>query len=339
MAHKKIGKQTFQFSSQPIVDSWASVVGPKEGVGPFGKQFDHVLEDNLAGEKTWEKAEQKMMQYSMELALEKKGLLPKDLDLYLAGDLLNQIISANFTARFLQTPFLGLYGACSTIAQGLCLGGILLDGGFAERIGVSASSHHDTAERQFRTPTELGDQRPMTAQWTVTGSGSFVLSRIGTGIRLTEATVGKINDFGVSNAQDLGSAMAPAAYDTIKTHLEDTGRSEKDYDLIVTGDLGFLGSDILNTLLEEKGISTEGLYDCGKVIYAPEQDTHSGGSGCGCSAVILAAHLLHQLASGHQQRILFLGTGALLSPLSTFQGESIPCIAHAVVLESEGSER
>ncbi|MDD4665850.1 MAG: stage V sporulation protein AD [Clostridia bacterium] len=336
MAQKKIGKQTFQFSSVPVVTSWASVVGPKEGQGPLGDKYDLVLTDSLAGEKTWEKAEQKMMQYSMELALEKQELLPKDLDLYLAGDLLNQIISANFTARFLNTPFLGLYGACSTLAQGLCVAGILLEGGFAEKIGVSASSHHDTAERQFRTPTELGDQRPMTAQWTVTGSASFLVERIGTGIMLTHATIGKINDLGVSNTQDLGSAMAPAALDTIKTHLEDLGRSEDDYDLIVTGDLGFLGSNILKELLQQNDISPKKINDCGIMVYSPSQDTHAGGSGCGCSAVVLAAHLIERLRKGLDQRILFVGTGALLSQISAFQGESIPCIAHAVVLEARG---
>lgn len=336
MAQKKIGKQTLQFSSAPVVTSWASVVGPMEGQGPLGEQYDLVLTDSLAGEKTWEKAEQKMMQYSIELALEKRGLLPKDLDFYLAGDLLNQITCANFTARFLNTPFLGLYGACSTLAQGLCMAGIILEGGFAEKVGVSASSHHDTAERQFRTPTELGDQRPMTAQWTVTGSASFLVERIGTGIMLTHATIGKINDLGVSNAQDLGSAMAPAALNTIKTHLEDLGRKEDDYDLIITGDLGLLGSNILKELLKREGISSKNCNDCGIMVYSPRQDTHAGGSGCGCSAVVLAAHLIKRLQSGIYQRILLVGTGALLSPLTTFQGESIPCIAHAVVLEARG---
>jgi len=335
MAEKKIGRQTLQFSSTPIITSWASVVGPMEEKGALGDKFDLVLTDNLAGEKTWEKAEQKMMQYSIELALEKQSLLPKDLDFYLAGDLLNQIICANFTARALNTPFIGLYGACSTLAEGLCMAGLILDGGFAERIGVSASSHHDSAEKQYRTPTELGDQRPMTAQWTVTGSASYLVEKTGNGIMLTHATIGRIIDLGSSNAQNLGEAMAPAAMDTIKTHFEDLGRSEKDYDLIVTGDLGLLGHSILKELLKEKGISSDNFNDCGIMIYNPDQDTHMGGSGCGCSAVVLAAHLIERLQSGQYQRILFIGTGALLSPLSTFQGETIPCIAHAVVLESK----
>lgn len=335
MADKKIGKQTLQFSSAPVITSWASVVGPMEGKGSLGDKFDMVLTDTLAGEKSWEKAEQRMMQYSIELALEKQGYLPKDLDFYLAGDLLNQITCANFTARFLNIPFLGLYGACSTLAEGLCMAGVFLEGGFAERIGVSASSHHNSAEKQFRTPTELGDQRPMTAQWTVTGSASLIVERSGSGIKITHATIGKIIDLGSCNAQDLGSAMAPAAMNTIKTHFEDLGRSEKDYDLIVTGDLGLLGHSILKELLKEKGISPEKFNDCGIMIYNPDQDTHAGGSGCGCSGVVLAAHLIDRLQSGYYHRLLFIGTGALLSPLSSFQGESIPCIAHAVVLESK----
>lgn len=338
MAQKKMGKQTLQFSSAPVITSAAAVVGPKEGQGPLGDKYDMVCDDTYLGEKTWENAEQKMMQYSMELALEKRGLLPADLDFYLAGDLLNQIISANYTARFLNAPFLGLYGACSTMAEGLCLAGILLEGGFGERIGVSVSSHHDTAERQFRYPTELGAQRPMTAQWTVTGGGSCVLERIGTGVKLTHATIGKIKDMGVSNSNDLGSAMAPAALDTIKTHLEDLGRKVDDYDLIITGDLGIFGHTLLKELMQKEGYPVERLSDCGVLIYDPNQDTHSGGSGCGCSAVVLAAHLMEKLHKGEYQRIFFVGTGALLSPISVFQGETIPCIAHGVVLETPSNE-
>lgn len=333
MAEKQIGKQTIQFSSVPVITSAAAVVGPMEGQGPLGDKYDMVCEDTLLDERSWEMAEQKMMQYSMELALEKRGLMARDLDFYLAGDLLNQIICANFTARFLNTPFLGLYGACSTMAEGLCLAGILLEGGFAERIGVSASSHHDTAERQYRSPTELGTQRPMTAQWTVTGSGSCVVERLGTGIKLTHATVGKIKDMGISNSNDMGSAMAPAAFDTIKTHLQDLGRKVEDYDLIITGDLGLYGHTLLKELMQKEGYSTEKLHDCGILVYDPKQDTHSGGSGCGCSAVVLTAHLLDKMQKGAYQRIFFIGTGALLSPLSVYQGETIPCIAHGVVLE------
>lgn len=334
MAQKKIGKQTLQFASAPIISSWASVVGKKEGEGPLQQYFDIILNDgnSFKGDKSWEKSEQKLMQHSMELALEKIKLTPSDLDFYLAGDLLNQLISANFTARFMGIPFLGLYGACSTLAEGLTVGGILLDGGFAENVGVSASSHHDTAERQYRYPTELGVQRPMTAQWTVTGGGSYVLQKMGSGIRLTFATIGKIKDMGVSNANDMGTAMAPAAFDTIQTHFQDLGRKITDYDLIVTGDLGVVGLNVLKTLLKENGYPTDNVSDCGIMIYDPSQDTHAGGSGCGCSAVVLN-YLLDKMRNKKYQRIFLIGTGALLSPTTSLQGESIPCIAHGVLLE------
>jgi len=305
-----------------------------EGQGPLKEYFDMVLEDNLApGEQSWEKTEQKLMQHSMELALEKVKILPGDLDFYFAGDLLNQIITANFTARFLSIPFIGLYGACSTLAEGLCMGSIFLDGGFAEKVGVSASSHHDTAERQLRFPTEQGSQRPLTAQWTVTGAGSYVLQKTGTGIVITHATIGKIQDLGESNANNMGTAMAPAACDTIITHLQDLGRKIHDYDLIITGDLGEVGLAVLKELLGSKGYATDRVSDCGVLIYEPQQDVHSGGSGCGCSAVVLNYLLDEMLYKKKYYRIFFVGTGALLSPTSSFQGESIPGIAHGVVLE------
>jgi len=334
MAQKKMGKQTWQFASPPVITSWASIVGPKEGEGPLGNYFDMILEKNMEkGDKSWEKSEQKLMQHSMELALEKDGMQPGELDFYLAGDLLNQIINANFTARFLGIPFFGLYGACSTLTEGLALGSALLDGGFADKVGISASSHHDTAERQLRYPTELGAQRPMTAQWTVTGAGSYVLKASGAGIRITQATVGKIKDLGVGNANDMGTAMAPAAFDTVKTHLEDMGRKTSDYDLIVTGDLGGVGLNVLKEMLRAEGFGVDNVSDCGVMIYRPDQDTHSGGSGCGCSAAVLT-YLLHEMKQKKYRRILVVGTGALLSPTSAFQGESIPSIAHGVVLEN-----
>lgn len=333
MAEKKIGKQTIQFMSAPKLQSWATVVGPKEGDGPLKDYFDIVMKKNLEdGTKSWEETEQKMMQHSIELSLEKGGYLPGDLDYYLAGDLLNQITCANFTARFLGVPFFGIYGACSTLVEGLSLAGILIDGGFAKRVGISASSHHDTAERQLRFPTEMGVQRPMTAQWTVTGAGSYILEKSDKGIMLPYATTGKIKDKGISNANDMGSAMATAAYDTIVTHLEDLGRRIEDYDLIITGDLGKLGLSILHELLQLKGYNTQNVTDCGVMIYDTEQDTHTGGSGCGCSAVVLS-FLLSQLMDKKYKRIFIVGTGALLSPTSTFQGETIPSIAHGVVLE------
>lgn len=334
MAQNKIGKQTLQLSSSPVLTSWGSVVGPKEGKGPLHDYFDYILKDNLdKGDKSWENTEQKIMQHSMELALEKEGMVSASLDYFLGGDLLNQITCANLTARFLGVPFLGIYGACSTLVEGLCLGSMFLDGGYADNVGVSASSHHDTAERQLRFPTEQGIQRPMTSQWTVTGAGSFILKRSGKGISIPQATLGKIKDLGVANSNDMGTAMAPAAHDTIKNHLQDLGRKTEDYDLIITGDLGMLGLNVLKTLLVEDGYSIDNIYDCGLLIFDPGQDTHSGGSGCGCSAVVLP-YLLQQLWEKKYQRIFLVGTGALLSPTTAFQGESIPGIAHGVVLEN-----
>lgn len=332
MAQKKIGKQTLQFGSAPVIISKASVVGPKEGQGPLGSYFDLALEDNLDKQKSWEMSEQKIMQHSIELALEKAGLVPDDLDVYLAGDLLNQIISSNYTARFLSTSFLGLYGACSTLVEGLAVGALFLDGEYADTVGVSACSHHDTAERQLRFPTELGVQRPPSAQWTVTGAGSYILTKAGSLLKIPQVTIGKIVDKGVSDTNDMGTAMAAAALDTIKVHLQDTGNKMEDYDLIITGDLGLLGLNVLKELLKHENMPTDNVTDCGIMIYAPDQDTHSGGSGCGCSAVVLC-YLLDQMLKNKYRKIFLVGTGALLSPTSIFQGESIPCIAHGAVIE------
>lgn len=333
MAEKRIGKQTIQFMSVPKILSWGTVVGPKEGKGPLKDYFDIVMKNNLDEvAKSWEETEQRMMQHSIELALEKGNLLPDNLDYYIAGDLLNQITCANFTARFLSVPFFGIYGACSTLVEGLALASILLDGGFASKVGISASSHHDTAERQLRFPTEMGVQRPMTAQWTVTGAGSYIIQKDTKGVMIPFATIGKIKDKGITNANDMGTAMATAAYNTIVTHLEDLGRKIEDYDLIITGDLGKLGLNILIELLQAKGYDTQNVSDCGILVYDLQQDTHTGGSGCGCSAVVLS-YLLNQLIEKKYKRIFIVGTGALLSPTTANQGETIPSIAHGVVLE------
>lgn len=333
MPDNKYGKQTWKFAAPPVLISWGTVVGPMEGQGPLRDFFDMILDDNLIeGGKSWEESEQKSMQHSMELALEKAQMQAGQLEVYLAGDLLNQIITSNFTARFLGIPFLGLYGACSTLAEGLALGSVLIAGGFADTVGVSASSHHDTAERQLRAPTELGMQRPMTSQWTVTGAGSYILKNAGAGVRITYATIGKIKDVGMSNANDMGTAMAAAAFETIKVHLADTGRKTEDYDLIITGDLGVLGLNVLKELMKEEGYLTKNVSDCGTLIYRPDQDTHSGGSGCGCAGVVLS-YLLSQMHKNKYRRIFLVGTGALLSPTSSFQGQTIPCIAHGVALE------
>lgn len=333
-APKKNGKQTVFFESQPVIVAAASIAGALEGDGPLGQTFDQVVTDTYHGEKTWEKAEQRMMLDAMRKALEKANLQEKDIDILLAGDLLNQIITANFTARTLAIPFLGLYGACSTMCESMALGAMLIDGGFADRVLVGASSHYCTAERQYRFPTELGNQRPMTAQWTVTGAGAAVLAREGSGPVITHATIGKVVDLGQGDPQNMGAAMAPAAADTITCHLQDTARSPDYYDLIITGDLGVFGKKLAEQLVAQSGFElAERFTDCGILIYSPVQDVHAGGSGCGCSAVVFCGHLLEQLKAGKYKRLLITGTGALLSPCSTQQGETVPGIGHAVVIE------
>ncbi len=334
-AVKKVGLQTVAFSNPPVIVAAACIAGPKEGEGPLKDSFDKVLEDMYYGEKTWEKAEQKIFRETMELALQKAHLKTDDIDFMLAGDLTNQIIAANFTARSLAIPFIGLYGACSTMYEGLALGSMLIDGGFARYVLVGVSSHYATAERQFRFPTEQGVQRAMSAQWTVTGSGAVVLGAQGQGPRITHATVGKVMDFGEGDAGDMGAAMAPAAADTLLQHFQDTGRCPGDYGLIATGDLGKYGRQLVVKLAEQKAVALSDSYtDCGVLIFDESQDTHAGGSGCACSAVVTCGHILDQMKQGKIKRFLGIGTGALLSPCSCLQGESIPGIGHAVVIEA-----
>lgn len=334
-ATKKLGKQTLALMNPPIIVGTNSVVGPKEGQGPLAHSFDLVLADSLNGEDTWEKAERKMLKTCCQKAVEESGLTPQDIDFMMAGDLLNQIISANFTARDLGIPFIGLYGACSTMFEGMALGSMLVDGGFANHVLVAASSHYDTAERQYRFPTEMGVQRTLTAQWTVTGAGGVVLAGSGTGPAVTHVTIGKVIDLGVKDPNDMGSAMAPAAADTMISHFIDTGRQPSDYDLIVTGDLAAVGRALTEQLVKQAGYDISKNYtDCGILIFDPSQDTHAGGSGCGCSAVVLTGYLLKEMKKGKYKRILGIGTGALLSTTSSMQGESIPGIGHAVVIDA-----
>ncbi|MDN5293260.1 MAG: stage sporulation protein [Eubacteriales bacterium] len=338
-AAKKVGKQTIKFTQPPCIISTHTVVGPKEGRGPLGKFFDYTIPDNLWGEQSFEKCEQKMLQEALEQALQKANLSPQQVDYLLAGDLLNQIICANYTARNLGIPFLGLYGACSTMAEALILGAMLIDGGYANYVLGGASSHYDTAERQYRYPTEQGVQRPPTAQWTVTGAGGFLLAHpslapAGPGLKVTFATLGRVIDMAIADVNNMGAAMAPAAVDTIIQHFKDTGRSPVDYQLIITGDLGSLGKTLCLNMLEKAGYDVEKIYtDCGVLIYDPSQDTHCGGSGCGCSAVVMAAYVFRRMQEGAYRRVLFAGTGALMSPTSVWQGETIPGIAHAVAIE------
>lgn len=334
MADKKVGGQTVQFQDPPVLLGWGNIVGKKEGEGPLAAAFDTISQDDKFGQASWEKAESFMQKQALATALNKAALAAADLDYLLAGDLLNQCISSSFAARGQQVPFLGLYGACSTMGESLLLAAMLLDGGFGKHAAAVTSSHFCSAERQYRTPLQYGAQRTPTAQWTATASGAVILGTEGQGPRVTGATVGKIVDKGITDANNMGAAMAPAAVDTIATHLKDTGRTPGDYDLIVTGDLGLLGSEILEDLLKKEGFPLKNHKDCGLMLFDTEkQDVHAGGSGCGCAAAVLTALLLDGLKKGKWKRILFCPTGALLSPTSTMQGESIPSVCHAVVLE------
>lgn len=336
MATQKIGKQTLQFRNKPVIKGTGSVVGVKEGQGPMGKTFDVVLEDDIYGEKTWEKAESKMLRESINLSIKKANKTEDQIDALLSGDLLNQLMSAVFSARNFQVPFLGMYGACSTMTESMIMGSVLVDGGYADHVVAAVSSHYSTAERQFRMPLEHGNQRPPSAQWTVTGAGSALIGA-GTqnGVCCTYATMGKIVDPGITDPNQMGAAMAPAALDTIMTHLKDTGRTPLDYDLILTGDLGKIGSSILLDLAKSQGVSLGEVHsDCGVLMYRDEQDAHSGGSGCGCSASIFAGHIYRLLGQGDLKKVLLISTGALLTTISSQQGESIPGIAHAISIEA-----
>ena len=333
MATKRVGKQTVQIDNVSIMSSY-SIVGEKEGKGPLKDSFDIVLPDNEWNEKTWEKTESKMQREVAKLAVEKANLKLSDIDYIFSGDLLNQCISAGFSMRELDIPFFGVYGACSTMIEGISLASMLIDGGFSDYAVAVTSSHFCTAERQYRNPLEYGGQRTPTAQWTVTGSGAAVLKSGKGDINVTHITTGKIVDMGIKDANNMGGAMAPAAYETLKTHFEDLNISPSAYDLIVTGDLGTVGSEILVDLLKGDGIDISKNYkDCGCMIFDIEaQDVHAGGSGCGCIGSVLCGHLLKEMQNQKINSLLAVGTGALLSQTSSLQGESVPGIAHAVSL-------
>lgn len=334
-AGKKKGQQTLMFTIPPFITSWASLAGPKEGEGPWGPDFDIVFPDYLLDEESWEKAETKMLREAVNKALGKQGLQNGDAELLLAGDLLNQIISSSYAARELKIPFLGLYGACSTMAESLLVGSAMIDGGFFDRVVAATSSHHYTAERQFRSPIEQGVQKAPTSQWTATAAGAVVLQSSGTGPRVTCATVGRVVDMGQTDAANMGAAMAPSAVDTIVTHFRDTGRMPDYYDLIVTGDLGAVGAALARELFIQEGLLPSPNYsDCGVLLYDGLQGVDSGGSGCGCAGCMLAGPLLRKVKNGEINRLLLVATGALMSPTSTFQGESIPGIAHAIAIEN-----
>ena len=336
MIKKKIGKQTIKFIDKPEILGTGSVVGKKEGKGPLGKSFDLVLEDDIFGEKTWEKAERKMLKESILIAMKKAGKTEEQIDAILSGDLLNQLMSASFCARDFQIPFLGMYGACSTMAESIIMSCVLVDGGYAENVVAAASSHYCTAERQFRMPLEHGNQRPPSAQWTVTASGSVIIGKTQhPHISCTHATIGKIIDPGITDTHQMGAAMAPATMDTLSTHMLDTGRESDYYDLILTGDLGHIGKKILIDMTKKCGMDIEKIYEDGGVLmYEEAQDTHSGGSGCGCSASIFAGHIYKELLEGRLKKVLLISTGALMTTTSSQQGDSIPGIAHAIAIET-----
>lgn len=337
MAFKRMGQRTWSYGSPVRILSGAAVAGPKESEGQLKNQFDQTYPDLYAGQDSWEKAERKMMEDAVSKAVEKANLQMDQIDTFLAGDLLNQNISASFTARQNQLPLMGMFGACSASVLTLCTGAVLIDGGFSDYIAVAVSSHNATAERQYRYPTEYGGQKPNTAQWTVTGSGAGVLGYGSVGPLIRYATMGKVVDRGVKNPFDMGSAMAPAAAETIAVHFQDTGLTPADYDMIITGDLASVGHPIAAELLAQKGWELRGerFKDCGLMIYSDDQQSFAGASGCASSALVLYGHILEEMNQGRLKRVMVVATGALMNPVSYQQGESIPCIAHAVTLESD----
>lgn len=329
------GHQSWVFNSKPVIISSAAVGGPFEANGNLADDFD-ILHDNIwLGQDSYEKAEKKLLEQACEKTIQKAGLKKEDIQFFLSGDLMNQIISSSFAARTLGAPFLGIFGACSSSMQGLALGSLLIDSKAAKYVLAGASSHNASAEKQFRYPTEYGSQKPPTAQWTVTGAGTGLLSDQGEGPRVTSATIGKVVDMGISDPFNMGAAMAPAAVDTIQAHFRDLNIDPSYYDVIATGDLGKIGHAIAGDLLIKHGlkIPPEIFTDCGIMIYKKDQPVMAGGSGCGCSATVTYGHFLNRMKKGELKRILIVATGALLSPISYQQKESIPCIAHAVSIE------
>ncbi len=333
---KRVGRYTIKMENMPSINGFAAVCGKKEAEGPLGEYFDYTYDDTTLGEASWEKAESKLQTEAVNRALEKANVRAADVDFIFAGDLLNQCISSTFGLRNLNIPFLGQYGACSTMAQTLILSSIMVECAIAKNCVAVTSSHFCSAERQFRFPLEYGGQRTPTAQWTVTGSGAAVVGGSGNNPFISAVTVGKIVDLGIKDANNMGAAMAPAAAATLEDFLKDTETTPNDYDLILTGDLGQVGSDLLFELLSKDGIKLGNKHnDCGVMIYDKEkQDVHAGGSGCGCSATVLCSVILNKLKKGDLNNILFMATGALMSPTSSQQGESIPGVAHLVQIKS-----
>lgn len=331
------GKQSIIFPNHPSILGAAAIAGKKEAHGPLCSYFDFTNEDTKFGQESWEKAESKMQELALGTARDKAHCHNNDIDFLFAGDLLNQCIGSSFSSRGTDIPFVGLYGACSTMAEGLALSSMCVDGGYATISAALTSSHFAGAERQYRFPLAYGGQRTPTAQWTVTAAGCLLLGTQEKGPYVNAATFGQVVDYGICDANNMGAAMAPAAYTTLRAHFDDLSMAPEDYDLIVTGDLGRFGKEIVLDLFAKDGVALDRVYDdCGCMIFdTKKQDTHAGGSGCGCSAAVLCGYIMHQLYRGKLKHVLFCGTGALLSPLTCQQGETIPCICHAVSIGTE----
>lgn len=334
---ERTGQHTITLSGRPRVLGYASAVGKKEGEGPLGDGFDVVFEDARLGEKTWEKAESRLQKEALNRALDKAGYSPSQVQVLFTGDLLNQNIASTFGMRETNIPLLNQFGACSTMAQTLCLASLFVDSGAADVAAAVTSSHFCTAERQFRFPLEYGGQRTPTAQWTVTGAGSVLVGMGGSGVRIAAVCIGRIVDMGIQDMNNMGAAMAPAAADTLLRFLKDTGTQPDDYDFIATGDLGSEGSALFKMMMAQEGQKIgDNHFDCGLLIYDMEtQDVHAGGSGCGCSASVLCSHILGGMEQGRWKSGLFMATGAMMSPTSSQQGESIPGIAHLIHLQCD----
>lgn len=333
---KRVGNNTLELERKPCITSYASIVGKKEGEGPMGACFDEVINDASFGENTWEKAESELIKKTVALCINKKGLRYEDVQAIFAGDLLNQCTGSAFGVRDLNIPYCGVYGACSTMALSLCLASLAVESGGFNRVIAATSSHFCSAEKQFRYPMEYGGQRPPSAQWTVTGSGALMLENKKDSPYIDSIHLGTLCDMGIKDSNNMGAAMAPAAKKTIADFLNDTDTKPSDYDLILTGDLGDIGSELLRELLlKENGIDISFVHkDCGLMIFDREsQDVHSGGSGCGCSASVLCSKILNSISSGEYKKVMFVATGALLSSISSLQGESIPGIAHGVIIK------
>ena len=337
MDKQHCGRQSIRFAQHPVILAESSVAGKKEAEGPLCAYYDHTEQDTTFQESSWEKSERKMQEIALNIAISKAGIRHEDLNLVFAGDLLNQCISSSHALRNAEIPYLGLYGACSTMAEGLILAGMSINGGFSSLSAVISSSHFASAERQYRFPLGYGGQRTPTAQWTVTGCGCALVGLGDQGLFLNAATIGTVIDYGIKDANNMGAAMAPAAFDTIRRHFDDLKLMPEDYDLIVTGDLGQVGKEILLDLFQREHIGIGGVYqDCGTMVFdMNKQDVHSGGSGCGCGSIVLCGYILRQMRKHKLKHVLFCGTGALLSPLSVQQGESIPSVCHAVSIGTE----